>query len=146
MDSILEQSPLASGDTMARGESRLARRRIAARAGTIARKPFIVELTFSAALCLLVIGADAQPVRADGAAPNLSCISEEPLPDEVRRDCEKIMQPQAGFVPEPPPPPPQLIDPVSARHDSSSKGGMGDGGGLRGDGYGSRGDGRDATR
>lgn len=82
----------------------------------------------SAALMLAVAGLAIQAARADTTLPpNLSCISERPIPHQrVLRDCDRTPEPEPVVIPEPYLTPSQI--PLFQRHDSGSKGGQQRGG------------------
>lgn len=109
---------------------------------SIARKPTITLLSLSGALCLSLIWASGHAAQAETTQPpNLSCITEEPLPNQrVLRDCDKTvveLPPVEEVVPEPPLTPSEL--PMMRHHDSGSKGAAAaNGGGANGGGRGGR--------
>lgn len=110
---------------------------LASASSSIVRKPTITLLSLSGVLCLSLIWASGQAARAETTQPpNLSCITEEPLPNQrVLRDCDKTvveLPPVEELVPEPPLTPSEL--PMMRHHDSGTKGGSSTGGGGSGNG------------
>lgn len=86
---------------------------------------------FSAAVMLAVAGLTIQAARADTTLPpNLSCISERPIPHQrVLRDCDRTPEPEPVVIPEPYLTPSQI--PLYQKHDASDKGGRTAGAGDR---------------